>query len=116
MSGDDCDQDPPDLGTESPIDPFDERLHFVEDPLSRMKIEAARPFDQEKSDNGGSPMRVVVCPNGDKFIKQGDHRIYAAREDKLHSVKVLMYTPEQWEIFSEQSFDRTGSNNPRVGP
>jgi hypothetical protein len=116
MTGDGCDQEPPDLGCVVTIDPFDERLHFIEDPLSRTKIEAVRPFDDRASFASESPIRVVICEDGDKFIMNGNHRIYAAREDAVRIVMVKLYTPRQWEDSFEYEFKRVGNNNPMVGP
>jgi hypothetical protein len=116
MTGDDLSQEPPDLGVEETIDPLDDRLVFTEDPLSRQKIDAVRPFNQAASDSGGQPVRVTVCTDGSKYTKQGNHRLYAARLDGLRAVNALIYTPEQWEASFEMSFDGRGNNNPGIGP
>ena len=116
MAADECEQEPPDLGIETAVDPFDEKLTFIEDPLSRSKINAVRPFNQASSDGGGQPIRIVVCSDGSKYIKQGNHRMYAAREDGLRSVKALTYSPEQWQASFVTSFEPWGHNNPSIGP
>jgi hypothetical protein len=116
MAADDRSQEPPDLGVEGSVDPCDETLTFIEDPLSKYKINAVRPFDQAASDGGGQPIRVVVCNDGTKYIKQGNHRLYAARLDGLRSVKGLVYSPEQWEASFETSFEPWGKNKPAIGP
>ena len=116
MTAADLSQEPPDLGVEGTVDPSDDRLVFTEDPLSRHKIDAVRPFDQAASDGGGEPIRIVIRNDGGKYIKQGNHRLYAARQDGLRSVKALIYGPEQWEASFESSFEAWGSNDPGIGP
>ena len=65
---------------------------------------------------GGEPIRIVIRNDGGKYIKQGNHRLYAARQDGLRSVKALIYGPEQWEASFESSFEAWGSNDPGIGP
>ena len=112
MTGEDNLDDPPDLGEWGSIDPTDDRIHFLEDPLSRAKVDAVRPFDQAKSDGGGQPIRVVVSHDGNIFIMQGNHRVYGAREDGIRTIGVLIYSPERWEASFEIRSDRAGNNNP----
>jgi hypothetical protein len=40
MAADERSQNPPDLGVEGSVDPCDETLVFIEDPLSRYRINA----------------------------------------------------------------------------
>ena len=116
MASGDRPPDSPDLGIEGTIDPTDPRLVFAEDPLSRHKIAAVRPFVQELSDGGGQPIRVVLADDGGIYLKQGNHRVYAARLDGLRVVGVRIYNQEQWEASFEQSFERWGNDNPGFGP
>jgi hypothetical protein len=116
MTSDGLDREPPDLGCVRIIDPFDPMLHFLEDPLSRAKIEAVRPFDDQASFESDSPIRIVESENGEKFIMQGNHRIYAAREDAVRHVTVKLYTPQQWWDSFEYEFKRDGNNNPMISP
>jgi hypothetical protein len=84
--------------------------------VSNTLVKRARPFDQAASDGGGEPIRIVVCGDGTKYIKQGNHRLYAARLDGLRSVKGLIYSPEQWEASFETSIEPWGKNKPAIGP
>ena len=87
---------------------------FREDPLSRNLIERLSPFDQTKSD-AEQPIRIVEA-SGLLYVMQGNHRIMAAREDKLPDVKALLYTESAWESLTESAFMPRGTNNPRIGP
>jgi len=97
------------------IDPASEDILFREDPLSRTKIEALKPFRPELS-NASQPIRVVATREVKKVIMQGNHRVMAALEQGLRSVPALVYNEEQWEILTEMAFVARGTNNPRIVP
>jgi hypothetical protein len=80
-------------------------------------IDATRPFNQARSD-ARDPIRVVVTPTGERYIMQGNHRVYGAQEDSLASIGVIIYTPAEWEQHQGISlpFVPSGTNNPTIVP
>jgi hypothetical protein len=105
----------PDPGVRGTIDPTADTVVFREPVLSGPRIDAAKPFDQAKSDGGGQPIRVVTH-GGLQYIMQGNHRTYAAQEEGLRAVGCLLYTPEQWQEFTGMPFVPRGTNNPGIIP
>jgi hypothetical protein len=105
-----------DPGVRGSLNPTQDNIIYREYKLSRLQIEDTKPFNQALSDNGGQPIRVVVTQGGEKYIMQGNHRIYGAREQRLQNVEAIIYTPEQWEVLTESPFVPRGTNNPAIGP
>ncbi len=105
-----------DPGMWGSINPTQDKIMFVQSELSGGGINRVSPFNQSLSDSGGQPIRVVVAESGEKYIMQGNHRIYGAKEQGLQKVEVIIYTPEQWEILTEGPFVPSGTNNPRIVP
>jgi hypothetical protein len=108
--------EPADPGVRGAINPLKDKIVFREYSLSRQKINDVSPFNQQLSDSGGSPIRVVVAQSGEKYILQGNNRVFGGQEQKLQSLEGLLYTEEQWEEFSGSPFDYRGTNNPRISP
>jgi hypothetical protein len=106
-------EDPGVLGT---INPAKDELMFVQTELSSSRIDSVSPFNQSLSDAGGQPIRVVVTQSGQKYIMQGSHRTVGAREQGLQSIRVMLYTPEQWEVLTEAPFSVRATNNPLILP
>lgn len=83
---------------------------------ARLKIDSVSPFNQALSDNGKQPILVVITPNGEKHIMQGNHRVYYAWEERLQNVGATIFTPQQWEIYTESPFVPRDTNNPAIKP
>jgi hypothetical protein len=103
-----------DPGVRGTIDPARDTIIYREDRLDAQKVARYRPFDQAKSD-AGQPIRTVVTADGARVIMQGNHRVYGAQEDGLTEVGAILYTPEQWEAFTEMPFRPGGTGHPQVG-
>ncbi len=98
------------------INPAKDDIVFRERELQRSRINALRPFDQTLSNGGGQPIRVVVGKSGEKYIMQGNHRIYGAQIDGLQEVEAIVYTPEQWEALTGSPFTLHGTRQPKLRP
>jgi hypothetical protein len=105
---------PHDPGVRGTLNPAKDNILFREAKLFRRRLNKVRPFNQALSDSGGQPIRVVVGPSGEKYIMQGNHRVWGAQIDGLQAVEALIYTPDQWEALTGSPFVPRGTNNPAI--
>ena len=107
---DDESDDLPNVGVEEEVDPRGDRIVFREDPLSRAKVAAVRPFRQDLSDR--QPIRIVRSPDQSLLVLEGNHRVYAARLDGLGSIRAKVCNLSEREAAYGQISRRRGNNNP----